>query len=60
MVFFNSKTKLILKYSTLLMKIGGVLMIIIGLMVFFDKMTFITIWGSEIQYYFEEMLSNES
>ncbi|MDQ1002037.1 cytochrome c-type biogenesis protein [Neobacillus niacini] len=60
MAFFISKTKLILKYSTLLMKIGGVLMIIIGLMVFFDKMTFITIWGSEIQYYFEEMLSNES
>jgi cytochrome c-type biogenesis protein len=41
------------------MKIGGVLMIIIGLMVFFDKMTFITICGSQIQYYFEEMLSSK-
>ncbi|ULT58240.1 cytochrome c biogenesis protein CcdA [Neobacillus drentensis] len=57
MAFFISKTKIILKYSALLMKIGGVLMILIGLMIFFDKMTYITIWGSQIQYFFEEMLS---
>lgn len=57
MAFFISKTKLILKYSALFMKIGGVLMIIIGLMVFFDKMIYITIWSSEIQYFLKEMLS---
>lgn len=57
MAFFISKTKLILKYSALLMKIGGVLMIIVGVMIFFDKMTYLTIWGSKIQYFFEEMLS---
>lgn len=57
MAFFISKTKLILKYSALLMKIGGVLMIIIGLMVFFDKMTYISNWGFQIQYFIEEMLS---
>ncbi|MEH7155284.1 cytochrome c biogenesis CcdA family protein [Neobacillus drentensis] len=57
MAFYISKTKLILKYSATLMKIGGFLMIIIGLMVFFDKMTYINIWGSEIQYFIEEMFS---
>ena len=57
MAFFISKTKLILKYSALLMNIGGVLMIIIGLMVFFDKMTYISNWGFQIQYFIEEMLS---
>ncbi|MBZ5749597.1 cytochrome c biogenesis CcdA family protein [Metabacillus rhizolycopersici] len=57
MAFFMSKIKLIVKYSGLFMKIGGVLMIIIGLMVFFDKMTYVTIWGSQIQYFFEGMLN---
>ncbi|MBT2653995.1 hypothetical protein J7E81_01890 [Bacillus sp. ISL-18] len=57
MAFFISKTKIILKYSALLMKIGGVLMILIGLMIFFNKMTYITIWGSQIQHFFEEMFS---
>jgi cytochrome c-type biogenesis protein len=57
MAFYISKTKLILKYSSSLMKIGGVLMIIIGLMVFFDKMTYINIWSSELQYFFEDMFS---
>jgi cytochrome c-type biogenesis protein len=49
MAFFISKTKILLKYSSALMKIGGTLMIIIGFVVFFDKMSYLNIWGSEIQ-----------
>lgn len=49
MAFFISKTKLLVKYSSIFMKVGGVLMIAIGLIVFFDKMTYINIWGSKLQ-----------
>ncbi|RHW36057.1 cytochrome c biogenesis protein CcdA [Neobacillus notoginsengisoli] len=49
MAFFISKTKWILKYSSKLMKVGGYLMILIGLVIFFDKMNYIIYWSSEIQ-----------
>ncbi len=55
MAFFISKTKIILKYSSLFMKIGGVLMIMIGIMVFFDKMIYINIWASEMQNFFKNL-----
>ncbi|MBU7592801.1 cytochrome c biogenesis CcdA family protein [Metabacillus halosaccharovorans] len=50
MAFFISKTKFILKHSQKLMKIGGVIMILIGILLYFDKMTYFNIWFSEIQY----------
>lgn len=55
MAFFISKTKFILKYSSTLMKVGGVLMVIIGLMLFFDKMNYLNIWSADIQVFFEEL-----
>ena len=58
MAFFISKTKMILKYSSLFMKIGGILMIIIGLIVFFDKMTYINIWASALQTFFENLFND--
>jgi cytochrome c-type biogenesis protein len=58
MAFFISKTKIVLRYSSLFMKIGGIFMIVIGLMVFFDKMTYINIWASEIQNYFESLFND--
>ena len=56
MAFFISKTKFIMKYSSALMKVGGILMIIIGLVLFFDKMNYINIWSSYIQEFFAEMI----
>ncbi|WP_318153125.1 cytochrome c biogenesis CcdA family protein [Metabacillus arenae] len=50
MAFFISKKKNILKHSQTLMKIGGVIMIIIGILLYFDKMTYFNIWFSEFQY----------
>ncbi|WP_240035333.1 cytochrome c biogenesis CcdA family protein [Neobacillus notoginsengisoli] len=58
MAFFISKTKIILKYSSLFMKIGGILMIVIGLMVFFDKMMYINVWSSEIQNFIEGLFND--
>ncbi|CAH0118575.1 MULTISPECIES: cytochrome c biogenesis CcdA family protein [unclassified Paenibacillus] len=46
--FFIGSTKWILKYSNMLMKIGGVLMIIMGILLFTDQMTKITIWLQSI------------
>lgn len=48
LAFFLSSIKWILKYSNLLMKIGGVIMILMGVLLFTDKMTSITIWLQSI------------
>ncbi|HZH58183.1 MAG TPA: cytochrome c biogenesis protein CcdA [Metabacillus sp.] len=50
MAFFISKTKFILKHSRTLMKTGGIIMIVIGLLLYFDKMIYFNIWFSELQY----------
>ena len=44
MAFFISKMKWILKYSAAMMKIGGGMMILTGILLYTDKMTMITIW----------------
>ncbi len=44
LAFFLGTARWILKYSNMLMKIGGVLMIVMGVLLFTDKMTQITIW----------------
>lgn len=44
LAFFISSTRWILKYSNMLMKIGGALMIAMGILLFTDKMYVITIW----------------
>lgn len=52
MGFAISKVRLITKYSSVFMKIGGVIIIILGIMIFFDKMYIIQIWGQKIQNFF--------
>lgn len=42
MAFFVSKTRWVLKYSERIMKIGGYLMIVFGILLYFDKLTWIT------------------
>ncbi|HJV46575.1 MAG TPA: cytochrome c biogenesis protein CcdA [Bacillota bacterium] len=44
MSFFIGKTKWILRYSAILMKLGGALMVIIGILLYTNKMTDITVW----------------
>jgi cytochrome c-type biogenesis protein len=44
LAFFLGSARWILKYSNLLMKIGGAIMIVMGILLFTDRMTFITIW----------------
>lgn len=44
LAFFIGSTKWILRYSSIMMKIGGALMIIMGILLFTDQMTQITIW----------------
>ncbi|MFC0214913.1 cytochrome c biogenesis CcdA family protein [Paenibacillus chartarius] len=46
--FFISTTKWILKYSSLLMKIGGAVLIVIAALLYTDQMTRITIWLNSI------------
>lgn len=48
MALFITKIKFITKYSAKLMKFGGVLMIIIGVILYFDKMFYLNIWGNWI------------
>ncbi|XID94129.1 cytochrome c biogenesis CcdA family protein [Paenibacillaceae bacterium WGS1546] len=48
LAFFLGSTRWILKYSNLLMKIGGAMMILMGILLFTDKMTSITIWLQSI------------
>lgn len=55
MAFFIGKTKFILKYSSKLMKIGGTIMILIGIMLYFDKMYIFNAWSSIIQYYLYDL-----
>lgn len=52
MAFFLGRVKMILKYSSFLMKTGGIIMIILGFMLYFDKIFYFNIWGAEIQDYF--------
>lgn len=44
LAFFLGSSKWILKYSSQVMKIGGAVMIIMGILLFTDQMTQITIW----------------
>ena len=44
LAFFLGSTRWILKYSNMLMKIGGALMIFMGILLFTDRMTSITVW----------------
>lgn len=48
LAFFIGSTKWILRYSARLMKIGGALMIVMGVLLFTDRMTYITIWLNSI------------
>lgn len=44
LAFFLGSSRWILKYSNLVMKIGGAVMIIMGILLFTDRMTKITVW----------------
>ncbi|MEB6551137.1 cytochrome c biogenesis protein CcdA [Heyndrickxia sporothermodurans] len=57
MAFFISKTKVILKYSALLMKIGGAIIIVLGIMLYFDWMNYFNIWFSEIKYFIYDLFN---
>ena len=46
--FFVTKIGVIRKYSAPIMKIGGYIMIAVGILLFFDGMTYIIIWLSPI------------
>lgn len=48
LAFFIGQTRWILKYSNLIMKIGGALMILMGILLFTDQMIKITIWLQSI------------
>lgn len=48
MALFISKVKLLTNYSSGIMKLGGLLMIAIGLILFFDKMFYLNIWMNRI------------
>ena len=42
--FFVSRTRWMLKYSNIIMKIGGITMILMGILLYFDGLTQIIIW----------------
>ena len=48
MALFIGRVKWILKYSRTMMKIGGGLMVMVGILLFTDRMTQITIWLIQI------------
>ncbi|MBB6675259.1 cytochrome c biogenesis CcdA family protein [Cohnella nanjingensis] len=48
LAFFIGSTRWILKYSNRLMKIGGALMVVMGVLLFTDRMTYVTIWLNSI------------
>lgn len=48
LAFFIGSTKWILKYSNAMMKIGGALMLLMGILLFTDQMFRITIWLQQI------------
>ncbi|WP_018751530.1 cytochrome c biogenesis CcdA family protein [Paenibacillus sanguinis] len=48
LAFFIGSTKWILKYSAVIMKIGGALMLLMGVLLFTNRMAQITIWLQQI------------
>jgi len=48
LAFFLGGARRILKYSGLLMKVGGVIMVLMGILLFTDQMVKITIWLQQI------------
>ncbi|MNN10884.1 thiol:disulfide interchange protein precursor [compost metagenome] len=48
LAFFIGSTKWILRYSGIMMKIGGALMLLMGILLFTNKMAQITIWLQQI------------
>ncbi|CAM4233571.1 cytochrome c biogenesis CcdA family protein [Paenibacillus tarimensis] len=44
LAFFLGSARAILKYSNRIMKVGGVVMIVMGILLFTDQMTRITVW----------------
>lgn len=44
MAFFVGRTRWILKYSNLVMKVGGAIMIVFGILLYTDQMTKIIVW----------------
>ncbi|MBU9675028.1 cytochrome c biogenesis CcdA family protein [Planococcus sp. CP5-4] len=57
MAFFIGKTKFILKYSAGLMKVGGIIIVLLGVMIYFDKMYYLNIWTADLQYFIESWLT---
>ncbi|EAA0221288.1 hypothetical protein CKN73_13570 [Carnobacterium divergens] len=53
LAIFISKVKLLTKYSSGFLKLGGILMIAIGLILFFNKMFYLYIWMNRIIELFE-------
>lgn len=48
MAFFLGRTRWILKYTERIMKVGGALMVLFGILLYFDQMTIITQWLVEL------------
>lgn len=48
LAFFIGSTRWIVRYSGMMMKIGGTVMLLMGLLLFTDRMTTITIWLNSI------------
>ena len=48
LAFFIGSTRWILRYSNAMMKVGGALMLFLGILLFTDQMTKITIWLQQI------------
>uniref|UniRef100_UPI0030F39415 cytochrome c biogenesis protein CcdA n=1 Tax=Staphylococcus aureus TaxID=1280 RepID=UPI0030F39415 len=57
MAFFIGKTRAILKYSSALMKFGGAIIVVLGVMIYFDQMHYLNIWTADIQFFIESLLS---
>ncbi len=57
MAFFIGKTRFILKYSSALMKFGGAIIVVMGVMIYFDQMYYLNIWTAELQYFIESLLT---
>jgi cytochrome c-type biogenesis protein len=51
--FFVRKARIFLKYSSAFMRCGGVLLIVIGLMLYFNKMVWFNIWSSQLKFFIE-------
>lgn len=47
LAFFIGSARWILKYSGTIMKVGGVVMIIVAILLYFDRMYWITVWLNE-------------